>query len=186
MEPDVQPHPLAIDRRAWLRTAGTWALAGAAACAGVPASAANTLRVGHPAPPLALRTLDGQRIATNDLLGQVVLVTFWATWCAPCQEELPLLSEYAQQQAAHGLRVLAFSLDSPAQLPKVRQMSAQWSFPVGLLDSPWVPGYGRIWKLPVSFVIDRLGRLQYNGWDDDQPAWTPTRLHQVLDPLLGH
>jgi len=177
-------HTLAIKRRTWLRAWVTGALTLGAASVAPPLSAASTLRVGSPAPPLALQTLEGQRIATTDLQGQVVLVTFWATWCAPCQEELPLLSDYAQTQAAHGLRVLAFSLDSPAQLPKVRQMASRWSFPVGLLDSPWVPGYGRIWKLPVSFVIDRQGRLQYNGWDDPEPTWTAAKLHQVVDPLL--
>lgn len=171
-------------RRAWLRTLVTGALALGATSVALPLWAASTLRVGSPAPPLVLQTLDGQSLATTDLQGQVVLLTFWATWCAPCQQELPLLSDYARQQAAHGLRVLAFSLDSPAQMARVRQMASHWSFPVGLLGSPWLAGYGRVWKLPVSFVIDRKGRLQYNGWDDPEPAWTTTKLHQIVDPLV--
>jgi hypothetical protein len=42
-----------------------------------------------------------------------------------------------------------------------------------------------MWRLPVSFVIDRAGRLAYNGWEDATPAWTAARLQQVVDPLLA-
>lgn len=145
---------------------------------------AKGLAVGQPAPPLVLHTLDGQQIATRDLLGKVVIATFWATWCEPCRNELPLLSDYAVQHANHGLQVLGFSLDEPANLELVRKMSAGLRFPVGLLGSPWLEGYGRIWRIPVSFVIDRQGRLADNGWDDPEPVWTPTRLQCVVDPLL--
>ena len=151
---------------------------------GSPASHANDLELGQPAPPLVLQTLDGRAIATKDLRGQVVILTFWATWCEPCREELPMLSEYAQQHAAQGLQVLGFSLDGPGELPKVRAMASTLRFPVGLLGTPWAGGYGRIWRLPVSFVIGRDGRLIYNGWDDEDPVLTRVRLEQLVDPLL--
>jgi len=150
----------------------------------VPAHA-NDLIVGQPAPPITLTTLDGQKIATRDLHGKVVIVTFWATWCAPCREELPLLSRYAQQHAKEGLVVLGFSLDTPDDLSKVRAVSRTLAFPVGLLGDPHVPGYGRIWHLPVSFTIDREGRLIDDGWKDRQPAWTQARLERVVTPQLG-
>ncbi|WP_229219665.1 peroxiredoxin family protein [Rugamonas fusca] len=149
----------------------------------VSAGAAN-LTVGQPAPPLLLHTLDGQQIATNDLVGNVVIVTFWATWCGPCHEELPLLSDYAAAHAQRGLKVLAFSLDGPDALAEVRAMAGKLSFPVGLLGSAWAGGYGRIWRVPVSFVIGRDGRLVDNGWDDHEPSWTVRRLEQIVTPLL--
>ena len=146
---------------------------------------ANDLVVGKEAPPITLHTLDGKQIDLSDLRGKVVIVTFWATWCDPCREELPLLSRYAQAHADNGLVVLGFSLDEPDQLDQVRSMASSLSFPVGLLGDPHVPGYGRIWHLPVSFTIDRRGRLVDNGWKDKQPAWTAERLDQVVTPLLG-
>lgn len=145
---------------------------------------AKALKVGEPAPPLVLHTLDGRHIATRDLLGQVVIATFWATWCDHCRDELPLLSAYAARHEQEGLRVLGFSLDGPENLTKVRDMATKLSFPVGLLGSPWAGDYGRIWRIPVSFVIDRAGRLADNGWDDAQPVWTNERLHRVVAPLL--
>ena len=149
-------------------------------------ASANDLVIGQAAPPITLSTLDGKQIATRDLQGKVVIVTFWATWCGPCREELPLLSRYDQQHAKDGLVVLAFSLDTPDNLDQVRAVSRTLSFPVGLLGDPHTPGYGRIWHLPVSFTIDRNGRLVDNGWKDSSPVWTSERLEQVVTPLLNH
>lgn len=160
------------------------AMLGMGAALALPARA-NELKVGQMAPPLVLNTLDGKKIATRDLLGQVVLVTFWASYCDPCQEELPLLSAYAEANAAHGLRVLGFSLDDAEMLGDVKKTAAHLSFPVGLLGNPWAGGYGRIWRLPVSFVIARDGMLAYDGWLDKQPVWTTESLHRVVDPLLA-
>lgn len=148
-----------------------------------PASA-NTLVLGRPAPPLVLNTLDGQHIATTDLIGKVVVVTFWASYCDPCMTELPLLSRYAARHAADGLQVLGFCIDPPDNVEAVRKVASELSFPNGLLGTPYAGGYGRIWRMPVSFVIDRAGNLIDNGWDDENPVWTEARLHRVLDPLL--
>jgi cytochrome c biogenesis protein CcmG/thiol:disulfide interchange protein DsbE len=150
---------------------------------GSPAQA-NDLHLGARAPIANLVTLEGEKISTADLLGHVVVLTFWATWCAPCREELPLLSRYATEHAAAGLRVLGFSLDTPDQLRDVRRVAQDLSFPVGLLANSGAPGYGRIWRLPVNFTIDRTGVLVNDGWKEKKPAWTPERLEQIVTPLL--
>ena len=146
---------------------------------------ANDLHVGAPAPAASLVTLDGQRISTADLTGHVVILTFWATWCTPCRDELPLLSSYAERHTAEGLRVLGFSLDTPDKLREVRQVAQTLKFPVGLLGNSSAPGYGRIWRLPVNFTIDRAGRLIDDGWKDKKPTWTTDRLERVVTPLLA-
>jgi len=175
--------PVSLARRAWLRLALACCIA--AGASGWPlAATAGGLKMGKPAPPLVLHTLDGQAISTDSLRGKVVILTFWATWCAPCREELPLLSAYAAQHAGQGLEVLGFNLDDPADLPAVRKIAASLSFPVGLLGSAWAGEYGRIWRLPVSFTIDRSGLLIDNGWDDDDPTWTEARLQRIVTPLL--
>jgi len=148
------------------------------------AAQANDLRVGSGAPPATLVTLDGQRISTQQLLGQVVILTFWATWCEPCREELPLVSKYCSEHRAAGLGVLGFSLDREDQLADVQRVARTLSFPVGLLNRSSAPGYGRIWRLPVSFVIDRAGVLAMDGWKEKQPVLTAERLAQVVTPLL--
>ena len=176
--------PQHADRRAFLQRGLT--LAAASGLCLLPGLAqAGELTLGKPAPALALHTLDGRNIATQDLLGKVVILTFWASWCDPCREELPLLSAYAARHAHQGLQVLGFSLDDTDSLPVVRKIAAGLSFPVGLLGSAWAGGYGRIWRLPVNFTINRAGLLVDNGWDEKQPAWTEERLQRIVTPLLG-
>ncbi|AJE99918.1 peroxiredoxin family protein [Pandoraea apista] len=181
----LNPHAgPSLPRRRWLQAAG-----GIAASAGLSGwcsqAQANGLTVGQPAPPLVLHALDGREFATQALRGQVVILTFWATWCDPCHEELPLLSAYAEQHARDGLQILGFSLDTPENLPMVQKIAASLSFPVGFLGSAYAGGYGRIWRIPVNFAIDRAGRLAHNGWDDPAPpAWTAQRLEKFVTPLL--
>lgn len=152
---------------------------------GCPKSAqANEIVLGKPAPELILHTLDGRDIATRDLKGKVVIVTFWASYCDPCVEELPLLSRYAESRASDGLQVLGFCIDPPENIEQVRIVASSLSFPVGLLGSAYAGGYGRIWRMPVSFVIDRAGMLIDNGWNDPNPVWDQQRLHRVMDPLF--
>lgn len=148
------------------------------------ARANHELVVGQPAPPLTLHTLDGRSIATDALAGKVIVLTFWATWCDPCREELPILSAYAARHAQEGLQVLGFSLDGPENLSAVRKVADTLSFPVGFLGSAYAGGYGRMWRLPVNFTIDRAGLLANNGWSDEQPAWSEARLERVVSPLL--
>lgn len=184
MNQHLTPHPqrFLASRRGLLQRGLLGALLGTA---GSRVFADEALRVGAPAPALVLHTLDGRSIATRDLLGKVVIVTFWATWCDPCREELPLLSAFHAQHRQRGLEVLGFSLDAPDALPAVRKVAAKLGFPVGLLGSAYAGAYGRIWRIPVSFTIDRQGMLADNGWNDEHPAWTQERLQRVVAPLLG-
>lgn len=157
--------------------------------AAVPALAvlsarAVELKVGAPAPAATLVTLDGQTLTTQALRGQVIVLTFWATWCDPCREELPILSRYAQEHGNQGLRVLGFSLDDPDRLAQVQAVAATLAFPVGLLARSQAAGYGRMWRIPVSFVIDRAGLLRYDGWQAKEPVWSESSLNSVVSPLL--
>lgn len=167
------------------RAARALALLLASLLSSAPDARANALKVGAPAPPAALVTLDGRRISTEDLIGHVVILTFWATWCGPCRQELPLLSAYATDHAAQGLIVLGFSLDGPEDMAKVQAIAKSLSFPSGLVSASSLPGYGRIWHIPVNFTIDRRGRLVDDGWKDKQASWTAERLQRIVAPLLS-
>src|ERR1700739_2645631 len=166
--------PSKLTRRALLQRMAASSVCG---LGGLRARAAwaSDLKVGARAPAATLVTLDGQSISTEQLLGEVVILAFWATWCEPCHEELPLLSAYASRHREAGLRVLGFSLDGADQLTEVRSVARTRSFPVGLLERSSAAGYGRIWRLPVNFTIDRAGRLALDGWKEKKPTWTAGR-----------
>jgi cytochrome c biogenesis protein CcmG/thiol:disulfide interchange protein DsbE len=173
----------ALPRRAVVRALATLGLLGIGVGVHSPLSAAS-LKRGQPAPPATLNTLDGRKLSTTEYAGKVLILTFWATWCVPCREELPLLSAYAQAHADAGLVVLGFSLDDPGNLAQVRAVAKTLAFPTGLLGSDRLAGYGRIWRIPVNFTIDRQGRLADNGWDEAKPVWTQERLERIVQPLL--
>ena len=175
--------PASPTRRSVLQGAAAWGLLGCWSL-GAPRAQANEVRVGQPAPAATLVTLDGKRLSTQELMGQVVILTFWATWCVPCRDELPLLSTYAAEHAAQGLSVLGFTLNTADELDQVRAVARTLSFPVGFLEHSSAPGYGRIWRIPVNFTIDRAGRLVDDGWKDRHPVWTQERLARIVTPLL--
>ncbi len=172
-----------LNRRQCLRSLAALGWVGAAG-GYVSQAEAHSLRVGTPAPPAVLTTLSGETIRTEALRGQVIIVNFWATWCTLCCVEMPALSAYAASHAAQGLHVLGFCINDEEQLPAVRKMASSLSFPVGLLARSQADGYGRIWRLPASFVIDRSGLLAHNSWDAKAAAWTEERLQSIVSPLL--
>ena len=162
-------------RRCW-RRAGFLAV--------IPVRWQTMCGLGRQRPRPLLVTLDGRKISTADLLGNVVILTFWATWCAPCREELPVLSNYGAQHAEAGLRVLV-SVWTPPISSTMRGGSRKLcAFLQASLANSSAPGYGRIWRLPVNFTIDRAGRLVEDGWKVKKPAWTPERLEQIVTPVL--
>ena len=63
---------------------------------------------------LEMETPDGATLKVSSLAGQPLLVNFWATWCPPCVEELPLLNRFHQEQQARGWRVLGLAVDQPS------------------------------------------------------------------------
>lgn len=143
----------------------------------------RALDVGKPAPPLRATTLDGADIRLADLHGDVVIINFWATWCAPCREEMPALEAYYQKYKAKGLRVLAISMDDPADADAVRKVMQAFSFPAALERQADYRGYGRIWRMPMTFVIDRRGILRKDG-SVGRPSIDAALLDTLVTPLL--
>jgi thiol-disulfide isomerase/thioredoxin len=138
---------------------------------------------GLPAPPMQAKLLDGTTFNLADEGGKVVIVNMWATWCAPCREEMPALDAYYRQHRDQGLVLIALSMDDPRDEAKVREMTRAYSFPVGLEHDIYLKGYGRIWRLPLTFVVDRKGILRKDQWFGD-PGLDAQLLEQTVTPLL--
>jgi thiol-disulfide isomerase/thioredoxin len=144
-------------------------------------AAADEMRA---APPLAATLLDGTRFVLTEHAGKVVVVNFWATWCGPCREEMPAIDAFYRKHRERGLEVVAISLDEPRDLAAVREVMRDYRFPAALSSEAGYRGYGRIWRVPMTFVIDRQGRLR-----DDVTAGVlqvdSAFLERRVAPLLG-
>jgi len=112
------------------------------------------------APDFELSALDGRRIRLSDFRGRVVLVNFWATWCAPCRVEMPWLSEFSGRYRDQGLTVLGISVDDggPERVERfVRERSV--GYPILLNNGNVDLRYGGVRFLPLTFFVDRDGRI---------------------------
>ncbi len=81
--------------------------------------------------PLSFETPAGSTLAMQTLRGKPLLVNFWATWCPPCIDELPLLDEFYRQNASKGWQVIGLAIDQPSAVRKFLERTPI-SFPVGL------------------------------------------------------
>lgn len=139
--------------------------------------------VGAPAPDITATTLDGVHFDLAAQRGKVVVVHFWATWCEPCRIEMPALDAFYRAHHAEGLEMLAVTLDTREDLPAVKTVMAPFAFAAALLDDTQARAYGRIWRVPLTFVIDRHGVLRRDGFKAS-PTLDAAALDRELLPLL--
>lgn len=135
----------------------------AAACAGGEPQAEARPRLDAPAPPYAAATLAGDTVSLESLRGSVVLLNFWATWCAPCRQETPFLQSLHEEYADDGLRIVGVSMDTGDVGELVREFVDEYGVTYTILHDPLMTGMERyqILGLPGTFLINRDGTLRW-------------------------
>jgi peroxiredoxin len=118
--------------------------------------------LGKPAPGFALRDLAGHPVSLADYRGKAVLINFWATWCAPCQVEMPWFIALQQKYASQGFTVLGIDKDYPEDLPKVPGFAKKMNlnYPVLYGNAKTYAAYGCCDYLPTSYYVDRAGTVR--------------------------
>ena len=162
----------------------SWRLLSAAClllASAVFASARAAPSINDVAPGLVLSELGGQTFDLSKLRGKVVLVNYWATWCAPCKKEMPVLNSFYRRYHEQGLEIIGISADHPEDLAKMRKMSSTLAYPTSTLDKISQDGFGAPEGFPLTYVIDREGVVR-----DKLIEVREQLLRDVVLPLLQH
>ena len=112
------------------------------------------------APQFELPSAEGKTVRLADLAGRVVLIDFWATWCAPCKSSIPWMIELSDKYRDAGLTVLGVSMDEdgwPVVKPFVEKMRVSYPILLGNKRTGYL--YGDVESLPLAFFVDRNQRV---------------------------
>jgi cytochrome c biogenesis protein CcmG/thiol:disulfide interchange protein DsbE len=155
-----------------------------AGCATTTGAVADGSAVGRPAPEIVVERLNGESLSLSSLRGKVVLLDVWASWCAPCKQELPMLDAIAGRLRGRGVEVLAVSVDQQREnVLKFLSSRSHWSLtvahdPRGAIADTFQPD-----KMPTSYVIDRAGIIRHvnSGFEPPDAPVIERRLAELAE-----
>jgi thiol-disulfide isomerase/thioredoxin len=139
--------------------------------------------VGQPAPPLVAQELTDQTFDLAAQHGKVVIINFWATWCAPCRQEMPALDVFYRKYHAQGLELIGMSVDRPHDIGEVRNVMRSYSYPAAMSEDAQVNQFGSPDTVPLTFVVDSKGIVRAKLEADEAPL-TEKSLAAAVVPLL--
>ena len=136
-----------------------------------------------PTPTLELPDLEGHQRSLDELIGQVVIVNFWATWCEPCQKEIPAMSEVADRYGDDGLHLLA--VNNAESREKIDEFLDRFQIQ-GLVLHDRNGIAVRDWNvlgMPANFLVDREGKVR--SWHLGALDWTQPAVLNPVTALLA-
>ena len=153
-------------------------LAGLAMALFAATSLASSGLTGQQAPDFALKSASGENLRLSEYRGDVVMINFWATWCGPCRQEMPLLDELYSRYERVGFNLLGVNIDddSSRAMDMVRELGV--SFPVLFDNRKEVSRMYDVDAMPVTVLVDREGNVRFvhQGY---KPGYEEKYLDQV-------
>ena len=108
---------------------------------------------------LTFKDMNGGEVKLADYKGKVILLNVWATWCGPCEQEIPELVETYSKYKDQGVVVLGLSLDDPPETLRAYAPKKQMNYPILLWQDAFDDAYGPIVGVPITFFIGRDGTI---------------------------
>lgn len=157
-----------------------------AACTLAAASASAETAERPQIADFALDTLDGERVKLSDYAGRPVVISFWATWCKPCKQELPFLDDYARKYSGDGLAVLAINTDGPRTRADVRRFVKRKKLQIPQLMDNGGTVLARLnprGVMPFTLYLDREHRVMAS-YDSFTPG-DETKIEAAIKALVA-
>jgi peroxiredoxin len=145
-------------------------------------SLASSDLTGQAAPDFALKSSGGDNVRLSEYRGDVVMVNFWATWCGPCRQEMPLLDELYSRYERVGFSLLGVNIDDDSRKAMNMVSELGVSFPVLFDARKEVSKLYEVEAMPVTVLIDREGTIRYvhHGY---KPGYEDKYLDQIRSLL---
>ena len=140
--------------------------------------------LGKPAPEFTLPSLKGDDVALTSLKGKIVILDFWATWCGPCRQGLPVLMEIAKDRSRDDVVLWAIDLDETKDKVTSFLERKKWSLPVLMDAKGRVAGKYRVGGIPHTVVIDQEGVVRAVEIGFGGAEATKKKLNAVIDEIL--
>jgi len=134
------------------------------------------------APDFSRTDLDKREIRLSAYRGKVVLLNFWATWCAPCLAEMPRFAEWQQKYGPRGLQIVGVSMDDAEAPVRATYRKLKLSYPVVMGDEKLGGLYGGILGLPVTFLIDGDGKIRFQHEGETGLDVLEREIRELLPP----
>ena len=143
----------------------------------------NRILVGSQQPEFSLRSSTGEFVSQADFSGQTLLINFWATWCVPCRNEMPMLMDLQRQYGPAGLRVVGIALDDAESVRNfVQTYGIAYQILLGGTDVfATSAAYGNVaGVLPYSVLVDKDGMIRWQYAGEVQPDEISSLLSDLL------
>ena len=107
----------------------------------------------------SLTDLQGRKLSLAEYKGKVILLDFWASWCVPCQAEIPRFIEWQKKYGPQGFQVIGLSMDDDKKPAQAFARRYKLNYPVAMGSEKIAESYGGVLGFPANIIIDRQGRV---------------------------
>jgi len=132
------------------------------------------------APDFSRVSLDQSKVTLSSLRGKVVLLNFWAAWCAPCLTEIPRFVDWQREYGGRGLQIVGVSMDDDETPARAAYKKYRVNYPVVMGDEKLGELYGGILGLPVIFLIDKEGEIRFRHQGRTDPNVIEREMKELL------